>query len=147
VDGKPYTHVKKFGEAVYKDYHDVTRQWMPTIADHRVEQANDFAHSIYLSAPTQRDWPVMGLNSQPIQLPGLSCGIDSCTVAQGHIFVMGDNRDNSSDGRRWGAVPIENVKGKARFIWMSVDGSQTSVSIGKFVLPVFRWNRWLMEII
>tara|TARA_Y100001954_G_C15336423_1_gene372377 strand:- start:285 stop:467 length:183 start_codon:yes stop_codon:yes gene_type:complete len=60
---------------------------------------------------------------------------------------MGDNRDNSSDGRRWGAVPIENVKGKALFIWMSVDGSQNSVSIGNFVLPNFRWDRWLMKIL
>ena len=147
VDGKPYEHVKMLGESTYKDYHDMTRQWMPAYADHRVEAINATKHSIYLSAPTQKDWPVIGLDGRPLQLPGLECGFEACKVAPGHIFVMGDNRDNSSDGRRWGAVPIENVKGRAMFIWMSVDGSQTSISVGNFVMPVFRWERWLMKII
>ena len=56
------------------------------------------------------------------------------TVPVGHVFAMGDNRDNSSDSRAWGFVPIDHIKGRALFVWLSVD--RCSPFIDKI-----RWSR------
>ena len=42
-------------------------------------------------------------------------------VPPGHYLMMGDNRDNSDDGRRWGYVPEANLVGRATRIWFNWD--------------------------
>jgi signal peptidase I len=74
-------------------------------------------------------------------LPGLECTYDTpgargeCRVQDDFVFVMGDNRDNSSDSRVWGAVPIDYVKGKAMFIWWS-RGPRSGVRLDRLGMPV-----------
>jgi signal peptidase I len=59
---------------------------------------------------------------------GPSDNTEAFTVPEGHFFMMGDNRDNSADSRAFAArfrfVPIENLVGRAEFLFYSKDSSQ-----------------------
>ena len=61
------------------------------------------------------------------------------TVPENSYFMMGDNRDNSSDSRFWGFVPRENIVGKAWIIYFSWDGAQ----LKRRFWQVIRFNRLL----
>jgi signal peptidase I len=45
----------------------------------------------------------------------------TCKVPAGNYYVMGDNRDRSDDGRYWGFVPDDHLRGRAFFIWFNWD--------------------------
>jgi len=60
------------------------------------------------------------------------------TVPEGHIFGMGDNRDDSLDSRSLrdvGYIPMENLVGRAEFIFFSYDPDGNSWPI------TIRWSR------
>lgn len=61
------------------------------------------------------------------------------TVPKGKIFAMGDNRDNSSDGRFWGFVEQKDIRGKAFILYWSWDLGTPLLSFER--LSSIRWNR------
>ena len=96
----------------------------------RVEGADGKA---YCRLPIVREILPNGVTYDTIDL-GRSPGDDygPITVPAGHVFLMGDNRDRSADGRfaigppengLGGPVPWENIGGRAEFITFSLDGT------------------------
>lgn len=62
------------------------------------------------------------VDGEPLDEPYLpSGGLDdgpgdsftAVVVPEGHVWVMGDNRDNSSDSRVFGSIPIDSIVGRA----------------------------------
>ena len=113
VDDKPYQRLG--GEPLEYEDQGEYGSYSRRSASLYQEAVGDTVHSVLYEASGERDWPTPNTH-----LNGMDCQDDGCTLQPGYIFCMGDNRDNSEDSRRWGAVPIESVKGRAMFVWLSV---------------------------
>jgi signal peptidase I len=109
VNGKE-VEVKAAGDYLHRERMSFAKRHMETIGDR--------AHSILVeddapaAIPFVKQFPFR--ENCTYNNEGLAC-----TVPQGHYFLMGDNRDNSSDSRVWGFVPDANIVGKAFFIWFN----------------------------
>ncbi len=74
------------------------------------------SHGWFREALPGHEHPVMTTDQQP-RLRDWG----PVTVPAGHVLVLGDNRDNSADGRVFGFVPSELIEGRAEAVALSLD--------------------------
>ncbi len=60
-------------------------------------------------------------------------------VPAGYLFMLGDNRYDSKDGRYWGFVPRENVRGRPSFVYYSYNADDSDRPLP--FLTDIRWGR------
>ncbi len=90
--------------------------------------------------PNGVSYPVLDLVNE-----GIGDNTEVYKVPEGHFFMMGDNRDNSTDSRflsEVGFVPFQNLVGKAQIIFFSIDEGASFWQVWKWPTDV-RWSRIL----
>jgi signal peptidase I len=99
----------------------------------------DGPYNAYYNPSTRRAAEDGGLG-RPSPLFHFGVNGVAATVPAGSYFVMGDNRDNSQDSRRWGFVPRDMIIGRAMFVYWSYD--ESAPSQGNVLLDFFYNTRW-----
>ena len=112
--------------------------------------SSTLAHEYKETLPGGRTHDILKMTDDPVFGGFDPNNTPEYVVPAGHVFAMGDNRDNSSDSRFMtssgvGFVPVENLVGRAEFLFFSVDGRDPWWAVWEWPFEI-RWSRILRGI-
>lgn len=127
IGGELYINGTVVARERIEDFEDVdSRGRTRTVVRYRETLPNGVS---YETLDLEADW--LADNTRPYKVP------------EGHYFMMGDNRDNSTDSRfidSVGFVPFENFVGKAQVIFFSLEAGTSAFEVWRWPTDI-RWGR------
>jgi signal peptidase I len=125
---------------VFKYPEDPAKDFIKRVVGLPGETIQVIQQRVYINDKLLKE-PYANHSQPPSQNSGNRDNMAPLRIPEGHIFVMGDNRENSHDSRMWGVLDLKNLRGKAQWIywsWNSKDASWWKVRNDRLGNSVYR---------
>jgi signal peptidase I len=154
----PYKQIVRKDIVVFKWPKDLTKDFVKRVIGLEGEKVEIRAKQLYINDQPvdepykihKKERPAYSTDDQYQYDLAIGANYGPVIVPKGHLFAMGDNRDDSADSRTWGFVPLANIKGRPWIIYFSYEAEREAYLKTSFrerlkkivsFLPKARWGR------